>query len=248
MIDLHCHILPKIDDGSKNTEMSLELLHEEKKQGVQAIAFTPHFHPNRVSIEDFLRVREHSWNKLMSEPEVGEMDIKFSLGAEVFFSTKLNEMELDKLCIGETEYILIEFPTNEKPYGMNHTLTDIINRGYTPILAHVERYPFFTSDPTMLYRLIGKGCIAQINSGAVLEGDKMALKYIKWGMAQLICTDCHNLSNRVPNLSNGMKLVKKKFGEDYVHWFNKNARDVFKGKYVDQPMPKEPKKILGIWL
>ncbi len=247
MLDLHCHILPGIDDGARNPDVSLELLEEERKQGVQAIVFTPHFHVNRISLEDFLRAREHSYNKLMSVPEVSDLGIKFKLGAEIYFSTRLNELELDRLCFTDTNYLLIEFPTDERPYGLTHTLIDIINRGYQPILAHVERYPYFTSDPTKLYDLIEKGCIAQINSGAVLENDKMAMRYIKWGMAQLICSDCHNMKRRSPNLRDGYKHIKKKFGEEYTDWFDKNARDVFKGRYVDMTMPKRPKKIMGMW-
>lgn len=247
MLDLHCHILPGIDDGAKNTEVSLALLTEEQKQGVKAITFTPHFHPNRISLEEFLRARKHSYEKLMAAPGVQDMGIKFKCGAEVFFSTKLNELDIEPLCFTDSNYVLIELPTDERPYGLTHTLIDIINRGYQPILAHVERYPYFTSDPTKLYDLIEKGCIAQVNGGAVLEGNKICLKYIKWGMAQLVCSDCHNMKSRTPNLREAYQRIRKKFGEDYVEWFDKNARDVFAGRYVDQPMPERPKKILGMW-
>ncbi len=248
MLDLHCHILPGIDDGAKNSEISLALLNEEMKQGVKAIAFTPHFHPNRVSLEEFLGRRERSFEKLMAIPGVSDMGIKFKLAAEIFFSNKLNELELDELCYTDTNYLLIELPTDERPYGLTHTLTDIINRGYQPILAHVERYPYFTSDPTRLYDLLERGCIVQINSGAILDGQKIAIKYIKWGMAQIISSDCHNLKSRTPNLRDAYSYVRKKFGEEYVDWFEKNARDVFTGRYVDMPVPKKPKKVMGIWL
>ncbi len=248
MIDLHCHILPSIDDGAKNTGISFEMLKEERKQGVKAITFTPHFNFNRIDVDDFVEVRQKSYDSLMAVPGVSDLGIKFKLGCEVYFSTKLNETELDPLCFEGTNYILIEFPTDQRPYGLRHTIVDILNRGYQPILAHVERYPYFTEDPQQLYDLIEKGCVAQINSGAILQGDKAALRYIRWGMAQLICTDAHNMKKRVPNLKEGMRFVKKKYGEEYVDWFEKNAVDVFKGRYVDEPMLKKPKKILGFWL
>lgn len=248
MIDLHCHILPGIDDGAKNTDISVQILNEEKRQGVQAITFTPHFHCNRISAEKFLKAREHSYEKLMAVPQVQELGIKFKLGAEIYFSTKLNEMDLDPLCFTDTKYLLIELPTDEKPYGLRHTIVDILNRGYTPVLAHVERYPYFTDDPTILYDLIEKGCVVQINSRAITDGNKIALKYIKWGMAHLICSDTHNMDERSPNMKDGMKVIERKFGEDYVSWFNKNAVNVFKGNYVDLTVPKKPKKILGIWM
>ena len=96
--------------------------------------------------------------------------------------------------------------------------------------------------------LIEKGCVVQINSRAITDGNKIALKYIKWGMAHLICSDTHNMDERSPNMKDGMKVIERKFGEDYVSWFNKNAVNVFKGNYVDLTVPKKPKKILGIWM
>ena len=248
MIDLHCHILPSIDDGAKNTDISYQMLREEKRQGVQAIIFTPHFNFSRIDVDSFVEVRRRSYEKLMSVPAVSELGIKFKLGCEVYFSTKLNETDLDPLCFEGTNYILIELPTDQRPYGLKHTIVDILNRGYQPILAHVERYPYFTEDPEQLFNFVEKGCVAQINSGAILDSDKAALRYIRWGMAQLISSDAHNMKNRAPNLKEGYRFVKKKYGEDYVDWFEKNARDVFKGRYVDEPMLKKPKKILGFWI
>ena len=83
---------------------------------------------------------------------------------------------------------------------------------------------------------------------AILDGEKIVSKYIKWGMAQIISSDCHNLKNRTPNLKDAYGAVKKKYGDDYVDWFEKNARDVFTGRYVDMPVPKKPKKVIGMWL
>ena len=90
MIDLHCHILPSIDDGAKNTEISLSMLKEQKKQGVQAIAFTPHFNFSRIDVDEFVEVRQKSYEKLMAVPGVSDLGIKFKLGCEIYFSTKLN--------------------------------------------------------------------------------------------------------------------------------------------------------------
>lgn len=248
MIDLHCHILPGIDDGSKNSEMSLAMLAEEKRQGLQAITFTPHFHPNRIELEKFLKIRQLSYDRLMSKPETAELGIKFKVGAEVFFSPKINDLDLDPLCFTDSNYILIEFPTDERPYGLSHTLINVINRGYTPIIAHVERYPYFTEEPTKLIDLIEKGCVIQVNAGAVLDKDRIAMKYIKWGMAHIISTDCHNMEKRKPNLKDAFKLIVKKFGEDKADFLDKNARNVFRGRYIDLTMPQTPRKVLGMWI
>ena len=66
-------------------------------------------------------------------------------------------------------------------------------------------------------------------------------------MSHLICTDCHNMDNRVPNLKDAYKVIKKKFGDDYIDWFDRNAINVYKGRYIDMTSPQMPKKILGVW-
>lgn len=249
LIDMHCHILPGIDDGAKNIEEAVKLLTEQQKQNVKKIVFTPHFHIERISIENFIRARTKSYQDLMNTPEVQDMDIQFKCGAEVFFSNKLIHEDIEKLCFEDTSYLLIEFPTNEKPYGLTYTLTDIINRGITPILAHIERYPYFTEDPVKLYDLIGKGCIAQINAGAVLEGkNSIAMKYIKWELAQIVCSDCHSIDRRPPNLKEGMEFIEKIYGTSYADWMIKNSSNIFKDQYIDMPVIKKPKKFLGRWL
>ena len=251
MIDLHCHILPGIDDGAKNIEESLTLLKEEKRQHISSIMFTPHFNFERTSLDKFVQARQHSFDALSSSPEFQELGINAKLGAEVFFSVKLNEYELDPLCFEGTKYILIEFPLTTRPYGLTHTLTDILNRGYIPILAHVERYPYFEDNPVELYNLVMKGCVAQVNAGAIIgknEPSAMAIKYLKWEIAQLISSDAHSMKKRPPRFAEAVSVIRKKLGDDYADWINKNSNDVFNGRYVDVPVVRKPKKILGRWI
>lgn len=250
MIDLHCHILPGIDDGAKTLDDSLALIAAEQRQNVDSIVFTPHFNIERVSIEDFCKARNHSMNLLTSSQEFIDFGMSVKTGAEVYFSMRLMSVDIEPLCFDGTDYILIELPVNERPYGLTNTLTDIINRGYTPILAHVERYPYFTSDPTMLYDLVMKGCLAQVNASTILRNSKfssLALKYIKWEMVHIVCSDCHSIKNRPPNTKKAFSYIEKKLGSQYTNWLIKNSKDIFNGKYVDIPVIKKPKKILGIW-
>ena len=110
-----------------------------------------------------------SWVLVSSSVEILEpVRAEIALNARTWHSEQNRLTFRRELCFTDTNYILIEFPTDEKPYGLTHTVVDIINRGYQPILAHVERYPYFTSDPTRLYDLVEKGCIVQINAGAII--------------------------------------------------------------------------------
>lgn len=251
MIDLHCHILPGIDDGAKTIDDSLALIAAEQRQNVDSIVFTPHFNIEKVSIEDFCRVRNHSMNLLTSSQEFVDFGMSVKAGAEVYFSMRLIDADIEPLCFDDTDYILIELPVTSRPYGLTHTLTDIINKGYTPILAHVERYPYFTSEPTMLYDLIMKGCLAQVNASTIFEKSNissLALKYIKWEMVHIVCSDCHSINRRPPNMKKAFSHIEKKLGSQYTNWLIKNSRNIFDGKYVDMPVIKKPKKFLGIWI
>ena len=251
MIDMHCHILPGIDDGAQTVEDSLELLRAEKEQGIRKIVFTPHFNPERQDFDMFLKAREKSFEALKSAEGFSEIGIDTKIGCEVFFAMRLIEMDISKLAFENTKYILIEFPTMNRPYGITRTMQNIIDRGYTPILAHVERYDYFTDDPVKLYDLVSIGCIAQVNAAAVVNTSHIrgvnALKYISWELAHIISSDAHSVDRRPPNTKAAYQFVEKKLGSQYVDWLVKNSRDIFNDRYFDDPIIQKPKKLLGRW-
>ena len=100
MTDLHCHILPGMDDGAKDTAVSLELLHREYEDGVRNIAFTSHFNSERTTVDAFTAKRQAAFEQLTAALEGQPMQFDFKLGAEVFFSPGLCELDTRALCIG----------------------------------------------------------------------------------------------------------------------------------------------------
>lgn len=251
MVDLHCHILPGIDDGAKNLDTALALLKAEKSQGVDSVVFTPHYKIDETDLNDFIQSRNRSLSLLTSTNEFTDIGISYKIGAEVYFSLKLLDIELQSLCFGDTDYILIELPVKSKPYGLMEAFTDIINRGYTPIIAHVERYPYFTENPVLLYDLVASGCLAQINAGTLIKKGNMTgivEKYLKWELVHLVCSDCHSIEHRPPNIKKAFDILEKKLGDQYVSWIESNCNNVFTGKYVDLPVTKKPRKFLGFWV
>ena len=251
MIDMHCHILPGIDDGAKTEEESMELLNAEIKQGIDKIVFTPHFNPERISLDKFLSRRENSYERLQNTDGFTELGIETKLGAEVYFSMKILDMDVSKLCFEGTNYILIEFPTTNRPYGITHTVQSLLEKGYTPILAHVERYSYFTQDPTQLYDLVMLGCVAQVNASAIINGSAVkgvsALQYISWELAHIICSDAHSMESRYPNTRAAYDIVKKKLGANYVDWLKTNSMNIYKDRLFDIPVVQKPRKFLGRW-
>ena len=142
MTDLHCHILPGMDDGAKDTAVSLELLRREYEDGVRNIAFTSHFNSERTTVEAFTEKRQTAFEQLTAALEGQPMQFDFKLGAEVFFSPGLCELDTRALCMGDTAYLLLEFPTTHKPHFIRQTLYNLQQQGIVPLIAHIERYPY----------------------------------------------------------------------------------------------------------
>ena len=215
MTDLHCHILPGMDDGAKDTAVSLELLHREYEDGVRNIAFTSHFNSERTTVDAFTAKRQAAFEQLTAALEGQPMQFDFKLGAEVFFSPGLCELDTRALCMGDTAYLLLEFPTTHKPHFIRQTLYNLQQQGIVPLIAHIERYPYVLEDPTLLYDWVAAGAYAQINAGALLEPKlcKKLCKFIQWGLVHVISTDTHSPDKRPPRMAQGVQQLEKLLGK-----------------------------------
>lgn len=248
MTDLHCHILPGIDDGAKTVKDSLALLRMEAENGVDEIVFTPHFDPEKTSVEDFVRHRAEAFVALQDALENEPLDLQLRLGAEVCFSASLVHMDLKPLCMGDSDTILLELPYSFLPGNADDILFQIAGRGYFPLLAHVERYTYLTKDPTMLYRWIRSGMAAQLNASTLLGKDAAwGRKLLKWGLVQVLATDSHSASHRPPRLKAGMDAVVAKFGSDFAAHLQENAAEIFQGNALYVEEPQCPRRFLGMW-
>lgn len=242
MTDFHCHILPGIDDGARDVETSLALLEMEKAQGVDRIVFTPHFRCDDCTLEEFLEARDQAYKLLLeSMPDDLKEWFTFKLGAEVYFSPTLSKIDLSKLCFEGTSYMLVELPftSDIRPAFLDEILYTISSRGITPIIAHVERYPYILSDPTQIYDWVMAGYLVQTNAKTVVSGDKMIKKLLSWGLVQLVSSDTHSLHRRPPMMAEAFERL----GDD----IKQNGDDVFENYEIDIGELHYPKKVLGWW-
>ncbi len=210
--DIHTHILPGIDDGAENTDISLRLIASEKETGVTDLVLTPHFNMSDVALEDFLSRRAEAFAKLsekLKETDASS-DMRFHLAAEVRYDPHLIKLDLEKLCIGNTSYLLLE-TTGSFPFNFENTLSFMLSRGITPILAHIERYEYLRSDSPLLERLIDSGVLLQCNASSVFGKNRSStvIKLIKRGYVDLLASDCHSPVYRPPNLFEAYKKLKK---------------------------------------
>lgn len=210
--DIHTHILPGIDDGAKTAEESLGLILEEKKQGITDIVLTPHFHLSDTGVDEFLARRNTSFD-LLREKIIGtdaENGIRLHLGAEVRYDPNLIYTDIYKLCIGSTSYLLLEL-TGSYPFNFEQTVYWLLAQGVTPILAHIERYDYLYSNPTLLDELLNDGVIFQCNATSLLSRHYSGTvkKLVKKGYVQVIASDAHNLSVRPPMMEQALKKLRK---------------------------------------
>ncbi len=214
MIDLHTHILPGMDDGAKDVATSLAMLRMEKEQGVDAVALTPHFYRGKERIGDFLRRRADSLNILKSNIDSPEEFPRLIAGAEVAWASGLEDLpELRDLCYENTEFLLIELPFTPWNDEMFRQLYNfMIRTGLTPVIAHIERY-FFCQKKAQIKELLEIGLPLQISAEPLLSplNRGKALRILKENDAFLI-SDCHDCTNRPPNLGKGMEVLNKKLG------------------------------------
>lgn len=195
-VDVHNHLLPRVDDGSASVSQSLELLAMLANQGIQQFIATPHiwdgmYPNNKASIQ-------RSWEETLRDTDLPKNQLRYA--AEYMVSEQLLE-DLDNplvplLCLAGG-YLLIEMPlTNESPL-VQEVIQKLIDRGITPILAHPERYIYYQHAPSMLKAYKDRGCLLQINLlscyGYYGPREKNVVKYLAGkGMIDLIGTNVHD--------------------------------------------------------
>lgn len=209
MIDFHTHILPGIDDGAKDVSVSAAMLEMEKEQGVNEIVLTPHYYGKFYSPTDFVRRRAAAYEKLLA---VAAGEFFFTLGAEIHFSDTLSvNAECRKLAIGDTRYALVELPFGEKWSGSLFTRLRYFmdETELTPVIAHICRYPQLRKNPEALLRLAEMGCLLQVNASAFCDKDSSGFAFaaLKHNLVHCLGSDCHNVTNRAPDLKRAEESI-----------------------------------------
>jgi len=224
LIDFHSHILPGVDDGSKNTQMSLELLRRQWEQGVGHVVLTPHFYAEHDTPEHFLRKRDEAMACLQAAVNQEQGMPQLYLGAEVAYFRGISECDdLPRLCIHDTKYVLVELPMVHWDDRVYTELTEIRHKqGLTPIIAHVDRYLPRFGAKKMLTRLAQLPVLIQANAEAFTQRSSAALMLWMLGRGNLhmLGSDTHDLTERVPNLEKAVEMIRQKLGDKEFERFN----------------------------
>ncbi len=214
MIDFHTHILPEIDDGAKNVEESLSMLNSLSETGIKQVLLSPHYYPDKESIEEFTARRQVSCEKLASAVKSAKFSVpQLHVAAEVYLDPALMS------CFDYTPLTVDsggKFMLTELLYEPKMSLTSesmlrhlIYSYDIIPILAHIERYPFLLKEKN-LYALLELGCVAQINVSSLLHCKirKVLIKYLKKGYIGAIASDIHNVK-QIKSVKQGLSKLSE---------------------------------------
>ena len=219
MVDFHIHILPNIDDGAEDASVSIAMLRECARQGIDRVYATPHFYPDEEDPASFLRRREESCAELKRALQDyaasgGSMNgfPQIHLGAEVYYFPGISDCEeIVPLAMGDTGTILIEPPVAAFTDSMLGEIEDIYDKlGLIPVIAHPDRYVRLLDDDSLFGRLAEKRILVQVNASFFIRQDRrpLAMQMLDEGKIHFIGSDAHDTSSRAPNLAAAAEEIK----------------------------------------
>lgn len=219
MIDIHTHILPNIDDGSRSIEETFNLIKEAKNAGFEAIVSTSHYMEGYY--ETNTPEREVWINAIYENLQTKNIDIKLYLGNELYMSENMIKFleEGKASTINDTSYVLFEMPLNAEPENLYDIIYEMQQYKIVPILAHPERYSFVQKDPELIYDLIEKGVLMQANYGSIIgqygEEAKLILKkFFENNMIHMLGTDVHRQNTIYPRIPQILSELNELIGEE----------------------------------
>ncbi|GEK91042.1 tyrosine-protein phosphatase [Alkalibacterium kapii] len=245
MIDLHCHILPGVDDGAKTMEESLEMAKAAVREGITHILATPH-HMNRHWFNEKQDVIQLV-DTLQAELDRQRIDLTIFPGQEVrLYGDILKDIEEDKILFADEQeqYILIEFPTETIPKYAERLFFDLQSSGKTPIIVHPERNHDFLKNPNRLKDFIDKGALAQLTAASYTGGfgskiQKLSKQLLEANLVHFLASDAHNVTNRAFHMQDAYDKLSKEYGTNKLNEFHKVTKDLINGEVVVVPETRE---------
>lgn len=226
MIDFHVHLLPGIDDGSKNIKMSVAMLKESKRQGIDVSVATPHFYFDKQT-KKLIEKRNKEFELLTKFCKKNEINCPEIIpGFEVFLSEKIyDEPELDRLLISGTNTLLLEMPRTKWDEEVFDRVDYIASKGYDVVLAHPERYASVCGKKEY-EKLFSYGFAGQVNAASFVNPACRDIAYhlIKDGRIHVIGSDAHNTGIRAVFMEIASEFIGKNLGEKYNEMMMENAK------------------------
>ncbi|MCM3216414.1 tyrosine protein phosphatase [Niallia taxi] len=254
MIDIHCHILPGVDDGPVTIQESMLMAREAVAEGISTIIATPHHRNNKFENKKN-QILEHvsEFNSLLDKENI-PLTILPGQENRIFGELLEDFQKGEILTLANSDYLFIEFPTSSVPRYANRLLYEIQTEGITPIIVHPERNKEVLNNPDILYNFVKNGILTQVTAASVAgyfgkSIKKFSLQLIENNLTHFLASDAHNTTNRTFALNEAYNLVENLLGIEYVYLFKENAEFLVNNQSItlEIPQPIRRKKILGLF-
>lgn len=216
MIDIHCHILPDVDDGPKSWDVATEMCRMAFADGIEHMVATPHANDRYYYDREYLKRLLIDLKERVAEGPELSLGCDFHLSYENLQDAMVNPR---RYCIEQTHYMLAEPSNYGVPPQIDHSLGQLKTIGITPIITHPERNPILQQTPQRVLQWIEIGCVVQITASSIsgfwgLQASRMTEWLFKHNAVHVIATDAHETKRRVPNLSAARDAIAAIYGSD----------------------------------
>lgn len=217
MVDIHTHIIPNIDDGSKSVEETFEIFKEAVEEGFTDIILTPHY--IKGYYETNTNVRKYWVKSIQDTLNKLEIPVNVYVGNEVYVCEDMDELIYRNIisCLNDSKYVLFELPMNSNIKYLDQIIFKIFNLDKIPIIAHPERYSYVQKNIDIIRKLREKGVLFQSNYGSILnlygEGARKTLeKLLKEDLIDFLASDVHMPNSIYSIIGESKKKILKIIG------------------------------------
>lgn len=244
MVDIHCHIVPEVDDGAWDLDTALEMARMAVNCGVNCIIATPHFKGTPGSLEEAPYIL-HQFKLLQSAVKREKLELELLPGVEVLCVPQT--MELARAgqlpTLGDSRYVLTEFYFDATWEFMDATLRGLRQCGYRPVVAHPERYGAIQRDLERARSWFERGVVIQVNKGSVLgafgsRAEETAVRLLHRGLVHVIASDAHSPERRTTDLEPVRRWALEHLGRSYTKLLlEENPGRIARGRHVQEASP-----------
>ncbi len=221
MIDIHCHLLPGIDDGAQDQETALAMMRLAIEDGIESMVFTPHIHPERHA--NTRRSIDESLQDFQETLDDAGISMRTAAAAEVRISPEIPAMVDNEQIpyIGHKDgcqVFLLEFPHSHIPPGSEKLVDWLLAQDIRPMIAHPERNKDVIRDVGKIWPYVSAGCLLQLTAGSVAGtfgeiAQQRSLEMLEKGWVTVLASDAHNIQHRPPVLQAGREAAAAIVGE-----------------------------------
>ncbi|MBO1222039.1 tyrosine-protein phosphatase [Staphylococcus nepalensis] len=247
MIDLHNHILMDIDDGPQSLNATIDLLKQAESEGITDIVATPHhLHPK---FSNNIQLVKEKISELNENKDIQKLNINFYAGQEI----RVTDRVIDDIDNGDIEginnsnYLLLEFPSNEVPHYSKQLFYELQTMGYIPIIAHPERNKAIVQNLDLLFELINGGALSQLTASSLLgvfgsNVRRISFKIMENNLAHFIASDAHSATTRPFVIKQLFKERKLKAYYEELEDYLENGELIINNERVSKRMPTQDYK------